>query len=406
MFPQAQRVAARHLLAESLGDSHQLLALFKKNVTSIAGYEAGIPELRVLQRDVIPDIRLKSKTLKEFYRDPKFEEDRATLTRFDRAMYKLIVTPKFDYETLVNFGASTLFLAILQQLELPPKLRKQVESCAKFYSRSRVQKSTADTAIDVFTKMLEEFRKHVVIAEEALRVGRPHSSETNTKIPAGSFTLINTGGFSTADVEEAVKILEKAEQLMRGIGLGKVCYGDIMISQRLAQSKNLAFYLVGKDEMFIRTDLKGKAHDAVRTTCHELAHRAQFMFLKHRTADIEALYRLLKSGGISDEELRKIRDKIKPGDQIRIKNETLTVDRLEYNRGNWSIKLKLEGELMGFKMPLLSYAEAQGLLNPIGKFVTRYAMTDADENFAEMVATHALGQLSQDMVELLEAIIK
>lgn len=406
MSTQVQRIAARHILAANVGDPRQLLELFKKVSLVTAKYEADLPELRRLQRDDIPELKFRSKT-REFWNDPQFEEARATLKKYEMAVRKLMVSPKYDYENLVKFGAQTLFLSILQQLELPPKLRKQVESCSKFYSRSRVQMSTEETAIDVYTKMLEGVRQHAKIAEEALRVGRPHSAETNTKIPAGSFTLINSGGFSTEDVTEAVKIVEKAEKLMRSIGLGKVCYGDIMLTQRIAQANLLAFYLVGKDEMFIRVDLKGKAHDAVRTTCHELAHRAQFMFLKDRTAEIKAIYKRLAHISDSDEDLKHIRDAIKPGDTLKYKGETLIVDQvLLTHRGDWSIKLKVEGDPASFRMSLKNYAEVKGLLSTAGKFVTNYAKKDPDENFAEMVATHALGQLPQDQVEMLEPLLK
>jgi hypothetical protein len=120
----------------------------------------------------------------------------------------------------------------------------------------------------------------------------------------GSFMVFNTGGFNEKVMEEVIKVVSKSETLLRRKGLGRVCYGDVYITNTVYKSTRvLAFYMRGDDRMYIRANLKGKLGPAIQSVVHELGHRLQYRFLQSKKRDIDALYRSLgdkQSGALHD----------------------------------------------------------------------------------------------------------
>jgi Mlc titration factor MtfA (ptsG expression regulator) len=184
----------------------------------------------------------------------------------------------------------------------------------------------------------------------------------------------------------------------------------------------LAFYLIGKDEMFIRADLKGHEHDAVETTIHELAHRLQFKFLdSNKHSAIKSMYRRIEDGsqGAEDAAIQKLLDdpttKPQEGDVVvepRKKLE-LVFKRLDYRHGKMVAVLKLKDEsdtrANELSLSIKGWYSLKGIkldIAKVGGFITPYAATHPDENFAEMVSAYCMGKLHPSQVEMLEAIIK
>jgi hypothetical protein len=350
-------------------------------------------------------------------KDPDMPEDQRELLKFYRAhIYDFVLTPSYGYAELYRGGAHELFLSILQQLDLPPTLRKKVETCAKFFSKSMAQKPKKENAISVYEKALAAYRSHLAIAKEALKVGVPRGTGTagNDKgskvIQAGPFQVVNTGGFDDAVMAEASQVIETAARLLQAKGLDKVCYGEVLISNTLSRANVLAFYLIEKDEMFVRANLKGKKNAAVETVVHELGHRLHYKFLKSKDRDIRTIY--LKLGMKDrDREREMIQDpalRPQPGETLVLKGKEYTVDQVVYDTVHL-VRKPDSGGTFGVKarMPLTSWIAAKGLdtkKHP-STFVSNYAKTSHGENFAEMIAAYCLDKLPDDQIQMLKEII-
>lgn len=243
----------------------------------------------------------------------------------------------------VGGAGKTLALAILQQLTLPTTLRKAVESSAKWWGKavrgprgeSRAEKQRL--GVQLYLEHLTIFRKYEKLYEDAIASGKQHSAEGEgaTRLPAGPFTVVNTGGFDQDIMAECVKVVHKAAVAMQGIGLGKVLYGDVLISGKVMGKKDAAFYDPRQDEMFVRPNATDAA---VRVICHELTHRLVAKFLQARIDEIDRIYATIKTQGMG--------------------------------------------------------------------FVTLYAKSGGpEENFCEMVGSHAIGRLPKEQFELIAPLL-
>lgn len=299
-----------------------------------------------------------------------------------------------------------LFLAILQQYDLPPKIRKTIEACAKFYSKTRVNRPDKASVIPAYEKALATYRSHLAAAKEALKQGTLRGSgETAVKSwKAGPLNVVNTGGFSDAVMDEAVEVVGKAVRLLQQKGLGKVCYGDVLISNTLSRPNVLAFYLTTKDELFVRANLKGKKHDAVHTVIHELAHRLHFKFLKSKDREIIHLFRMLgaKDQNLTQKIVSDPANKPSPGETLEEGGKVFVVTNVMYD----TVQLVHQESGARARIPLMGWLARKNVLNVPSAFVTKYARKNHEENFAEMVAAYCLGVLSEDQEKLLLPIIE
>src|SRR5271155_609026 len=141
------------------------------------------------------------------------------------------------------------------------------------------------------------------------------------------------------------------------------------------QGNVLAFYLLGKDEMFVRANLKGKEGAAVATVVHELGHRLQWRFVppnkqkeiqhiynaiahKHSQAKAEALDRVWKDPSL----------KPKIGDSFVSKGEEYKVSGIEVSpRGEIIVQLvaaeqPVPGLVQKARISLEGYAAMKGIL--------------------------------------------
>lgn len=276
----SSRIKTRFLLAkdrtaDTIGDPHDLLRQFEATLTKFSDLEPLLGPMLAAQ-----EASEKGSASPE-------QNQLITQHRFD-FLFKV----KTGYTKFFNSGHN-LFLALIQQYELPPKTRKGVEAAAKFYSKSRVQMPKRGKEAETYGKYLEIYREQFVLAKTAITQSQPRGvgEDTGAKSKkAGPFTIVNTGGFDEETMDEAAKVTATAAELLHRKGLGKVCYGEVLLSNTLSKSTVLAFYLVKNDEMFVRANLKGKQHDAVATIIHELGHRLQFKFLPSKQRDINHLY--------------------------------------------------------------------------------------------------------------------
>lgn len=196
-----------------------------------------------------------------------------------------------------------------------------------------------------------------------------------------------------------------------------VCYGDVLISNTLMRSAVLAFYLVQKDELFVRANLRGKENAAVHTVVHELGHRLSHKFLHARQREIQHMYAVIASEDAKGlrEVLNEVwsdpEDKPKIGDSVTGTNGEYTVTGYDHSRGQIIIRLVSKADpKQTARTSLETYIRMKGLLpreggGIPGGFVSLYAKTNAQENFAEMVSHYCSDILAPEQVEMLKAIL-
>lgn len=309
-------------------------------------------------------------------------------------------------------------------------MRKKIEAAAKAYSKAYRPRRKAKTFTAIYVEYIEQYevyfnaaQQHADAAREAISQGKEHSeapaestTEVGTKMKIGDFTLVNTGGFPEKTMNEVADLTQKASALLHSSGFGRVCYGNIMVTNSLKNNKVLAFYVLAEDELLVRANFKSE-RDTLRTILHELGHRYQYQFMKGHDAEVKAFYRWME-----DEEDDRLKDKgdeliPKKGDTIEIKgviweslSNTPTVGRSgvkyfvnmqtkyePYMNG----KIELEGWLSykGIKLRDLNDQTLRG-------FVTEYAKRGGpDENFAEVFSVYCLGKLRNDYKEAFEALV-
>jgi hypothetical protein len=238
--------------------------------------------------------------------------------------------------------------------------------------------------------------------------GRFHTEEGDTTLKAGPFTLINTGGFSEKQMEDVAKVVEKAAQQLSRVGLSRVCYGNIQVTNTIGRSARiLAFYLKGRDELFVRANLRGSQAPAVASVIHELGHRLHFKFLAGKDRQIQEIYEV-----IADRNRQALWDmrqdpskRPKPGDTIPEGRKTWVVgpEGVQVNsRGQAGVIVELQSDPK--KRAIIRLEEWFKQKGDLA-FVSPYAEKNHEENFAEMVAHYALGTLPDDQEPLLKNVL-
>jgi hypothetical protein len=264
--------------------------------------------------------------------------------------------------------------------------------------------------LEAYLKLCSELHKQVANSQAAIAKGKLHADPeiaAKTKIKVGSFTLINTGGFDDEIIAKSADVVEKVEKAMRGIGQGKVCYGDILISKTIHNKRTVAaFYVINSDEMFIRANVPSN-WDTIRIICHELAHRLYYKFLQSKQAEIKSIYYTLRNqqhGSELPEEYLPER-----GEELITEGKKLKLT--EVSRYKQRVTFVKEGDPpnVAYTAPLLIWLKMKGIephqIPDYKGFVTKYAGTNPEENFAEMVSFFAIGKLPQSQIGLLEPIL-
>jgi hypothetical protein len=320
--------------------------------------------------------------------------------------------------------AQPLFWAILQQLSLPANLTKKVQAASKYWTKSRLNAPRRDKrpwasgfrgieAPAAYLEQMSVWREHMALARECLAKGVPHGEGTKSKVQAGPFTLVNTGSFPDEVMENVKQAVLKAAKGLTSVGLGKICYGDILVSKQIkARSNVLAFYIINSDEMFVRADAKA-THDIVQTICHELAHRLEHKFMGSPNRAINSLYNTIarydgvQAGAVSGWP--------EVGRRIKYKKLDLVVSKVDKVGNKITFEQPPAPGLIKrkrYSAPLEWWVENIDVGAKIERspdfngFITPYAKKGGPgENFAEMVAYYALGELPAALVALLKPVL-
>jgi hypothetical protein len=419
------RVLARHLVAMSFGDPKQLLGEFEQGVSQVLTMSH--PKLEAA-KEVLEEIQKNTPSREDEARgraeNPDWGKDLLERSRKNDAASKDAITVGNDaYRQLVSAdhylsAGHKLFLSLIQTYTLPPAIRKKVEIASrmylkpiKFVFKGNTRGERALAYITAYMKLESTLRAQVEVARMAVAQGKAHSEEgaDSTRIKAGPFMVVNTGGFSEKVMAEVVDIVLKASAHLHSKGFSKICYGDIQVTNTIHKASFAAFYMVAKDEMFIRANLKGK-HDVLRYVIHEFGHRLDHKFLQGKQIEINTMYKVLK-----DQEDFQRQDQLKAppeGEIISVKGVEYKVLRTEYSSHGRRVRLSLvEAPALTSYVSLEGYLQLQGRLDrdldtPDYKgFVTDYAKTKSGENFAEMFSFYCLNKLPAAQVPLFESIV-
>lgn len=433
----SERVA-RRFLADQIANPREALEKFNRRVDDFCKYEVdAVRDLPKLKAYVAEHIRaLQAGGSKDDFAKARGMSDELTKTSRERQniAYELRTGIWFD---MTQAPGRLLFWAIMQQFLLPPALRKSIEKAAKFWAKSSVRapkikamRGTYDADVEYLEAYLAiggELRKQAMNAQAAITKGQAHSDPAvaaKTKIHVGSFDVVNTGGFDDEMMKRVAEVVGKAEQALTAHGLGKICYGDVLVSKSIHRANTAAFYILASDEMFVRADLPVN-EETVLTVCHELAHRLQHKFLASKTRDIDSLYQQLRNHSIlSDTPLPKF------GEEVVYEGKKMKVIDTDYRRR--SVKIQ-EAEPVCFacgkpveghqpdaehKAPILRRVvytmpatifyklKGQEVARDPMDFITAYAKSGGpNENFAEMVSYYCLNKLPKNQTDLLEPIL-
>ena len=404
----ARRVVARYLQADAIADPKAVLTTFSEGVEWFATKEA--------------DVKMLAGLLDEMKKAYERHESAPTYTReVLRKVADVEFHTKMGLSRLHRAG-SLLFLAILQQYAVPPNKVKKVQAAAKYWSKTRWTAKKFNepwapswaSSVYTYLDLLSTFREQVAVATDVVSSAKLHGMEETPKMQAGPFTLVNTGNFKPEVMEHVQQVVEKAAKAMAAAGLGKVCYGDIMVSNTITSKSNvLAFYLLTSDEMFVRANVKPDV-DTVRIVCHELAHRLQNKFLKAKDNQIRTMYQSIVHN-VRFGPAPSSTDWPTLGKQVQYKGKDLVVLRVNKDQnviefGEPPARGTFQREV--YKAPLEWWTKTFEGREPergpdFKGFITSYAQKGGpDENFAEMVSFYVLGRLPQGLVDLLEPLIK
>lgn len=310
------------------------------------------------------------------------------------------------FKLFKQLGVGQLFLGLIQQYQMSSADRKVIERAAKAFARNSMRKPKPEQALEVFQKTTQGYRTYIETARKVLREGKTHTDEdSGTTLQAGCLTLVNAGGFNDKQMGDVQKVTENVVKKLKAKGLGRVCYGTAQVTRSIAGSKNLAFYLVGKDQLFIRGNLRGKQGFAEDTLLHELGHRLHYKFLKSKDDEIKAIYKRLSGDqkAILDAMERDKSQWPQPGETMQSGRKTYVVDKVTIStKYNYVVLMhdqkKPEAKASVALRKWFQYEKG-------GSFVSHYASTDYAENFAEMITHYCQGTLPDDQVRMLETVL-
>lgn len=395
----AQRIVARYIeavhvvRADHIGDLNDLLATYREKVAKFSRHEASA---RSIVEKYAKIDKLQWATPMPV---PEMKAIRDTIPMGGEGSPDSIVTVLIQEYTGVQTAARLFCWAALQQVVLSPKVRKAIEAAAKFWSKTpRLPKAgtveaTLAKRTSLYIECIDDFQKYDKLFAIVVREGKAHITEGEgaTKLKAGPFTLVNTGGFPAEVMTEKAKLCEEVAKRMSSIGLDKVCYGEVLISNKLTTKAAVAaFYIPSKDEMFVRADGEVST-ETVRFICHELAHRFEHKFMRER-GRVKELYDTLKGHKVAPKPKKGVQ--FKDGDRTFVIME-VSADAIVISSGPG-------------KMGVVSPAEYYKMVTPGGyQFVTGYAEKGGPgENFAEMVSFYAMGKLPKEQLELLKPLLE
>lgn len=318
------------------------------------------------------------------------------------------------WEVSVRYRLGDAFTALLQSYDLKPGDRRVVERAAMQFTKTRRARVSSGKAVSAYVKVVKDYRQYSEAFDRTLFEGKLHEGGPT----AGTFTLINAGGFSSKVMEGVVQRVAEAAQRLGAKGLDRILYGDIHVTNTIRRSARvLAFYVVEDDALFVRANIPRLSQDAaVEAITHELAHRLHFKFLRaEKNPGVKFPAALWAPTSSADRALFNIYEKLRlkeaellrtavpeRGEKIESRGRVFEVVGWRPGRKGTVVQLRGPGGVPA-SVPLESYLHFKG--KTPGVFVSDYARTAYQENFAEMVSAYCADKLPADQVAMLRGVI-
>lgn len=312
---------------------------------------------------------------------------------------------------------SDLALGVLENYVTTPAQKKAAAFVSKKTS-TRFRVSWRDTVPPTIsdryreelkkdTKILFDLKEALAELVIAVKQGKLISSEGGeggggVSFSVGGFEMINAGGFKDEEVQKAKTVLQSAATFLKNSGLGKVCYGKVLLTKNITSGSNtLAFYAMNNDSLYIRMGLrKASGRSLVQVILHELGHRYDNKFLKDQKGKRELYYSLSGKN-----------QKLKPpaiGDRI----PTTKGDAVAVGSDGQFVLCHLEKDpikrlvRVPFRQWWDSKPDEKMQAHPTMEgFVTEYAGKTPEEMFAEMFSYYALGDLPVNQAVAFEKLV-
>jgi hypothetical protein len=185
-----------------------------------------------------------------------------------------------------HFGLTKVVpLLVLELIKFQPANIQDLFKASKFYAKpfKWSPDGTWETLAKKYLTVLKDLRGQLKACQKAASgIGTQEAKPT----VVGKFELFSTVGEEA--LAKAETVLKQATSAMTRIGLGKYCYGKVVVvpTSKLT-SRSSAFYVKNTDEIFLSPDVRGG--EDIMALCHEVAHRVhETLHLKTHAAILYA----------------------------------------------------------------------------------------------------------------------
>lgn len=292
---------------------------------------------------------------------------------------------KYDWIDLHAAGVAAAYW-VVETRAIPQGRAKALEVAARLFT------GTKRPPADVIA-WWEKNQRHALLIADAFGWAEK-AAGGKEKFEVGPFQIHNTTHLEGTKLADTVAVIEGVVRLLKAHPkLSRVLYGDVFLVGQLRRARTLAWYFEDEDVVYLRAQKPGL--DEKINLLHELGHRYWSKFLK---GDAPRQWRtrhyLLKNTDAPRVSLPKVGEPLgfpvkgDPNPVVKAYKATMRGMVVELESGG------------GFKTDTVYDAlSGQALAK---KFPTPYAMTNAEEYFAEAFAHYVVGDLATDHVAAFE----
>ena len=273
---------------------------------------------------------------------------------------------------------------VIDHLAIPASKAKSVEMLARLFNRVKAPKD--------YVKWFDQNAKRWALMRQTTNWDLRGEGEEGA-FSIGPFTVHNTIGASGKTLERVVRIVEKAvKNARKGTGLpgfSRTLGGNLYIVGKIGRPKWAAWYMAGKDAVYLRPVRGMSENESAQHLIHELGHRYKRKMMDRDMWDRWVRHHRQMESKPTSTGFPDVGVKL----PLKVNNKDAEVG--EYIEGGAKIVEVGSGKEIGTvtKRKLLKWvmdAEAQLA------FPSIYASSDAEEHFAEALSMKAMGTLGSD----------
>ena len=282
---------------------------------------------------------------------------------------------------------------VIDHLAIPASKAKAVEMLTRLFNRVKAPKD--------YVKWFDQNAKRWDLMRKTVKWGLRGDGEEGT-FSVGPFTVHNTIGASGKTLERVVRIVEMAaKKAPKGTGLpgfARTIGGNLYIVGKIGRPQWAAWYMEGKDAIYLRPVRGMSEKESAQHLIHELGHRYKRKMMDKKMWDRWVSHHRQMgskptSTGFPDVGVRL---------PLKVNNKDAEVG--EYVEGGAKIVEVGSGKEIGTvtKRKLLKWVtDAAAQL----AFPSIYASGDAEEHFAEALSMKAMGTLGSDHERAFDAVV-